>query len=570
MGDDYGDDDLVIHSSINIPGWSDNELRVMSRTYKFVMNKWNPKTAKTILTRFFNFYFTGRIPSEDNLIATVHDCVSLAHVDGHRLFNPRPSGKIYYQDNVSTPTSVTSEINGISEGPAVTRKLSAFHSYIKKAIDDFHTKSSTCTSDRELQALAGFLALTLCRFATRNLKQMMIAFNDAQYRNILESAAGWSKDKPFAPPIKEVLSSCCTQLTKSSPETRILFCILADEMVRTHALDNPKPKNRGYLDASVLSDTAYNGLGMIKMLIDVCELLEISWEAIRPLLSNDHAEKSCRRIDDFFTNYLKKGEHGFAWARIIDDGYLRGYSPKENEFVCIAFTAIIEYDKGPAVWQAPWIKSNVSFYFAAKQRGKTIYENKTIRRKAKLVKSVKVPDKTPGPPVQNELELNMKKPLDDRELDGVDLFEYYNGLAAEVVPISDFIKKATQLSEGNKDWTNFWHSHGEMLNKWSSDGHHDVVRHLFKTLKHGLPVAVECVKMGKLSIMSAKASQYDMMMKELKRLTDHLHIMNETLRAESEAREAKNLDLIQRSKATLSALATLERSVKNIILQKES
>ncbi|XP_034936946.1 uncharacterized protein [Chelonus insularis] len=374
---------LLEPNHLENPEWSDTRLKEMSKEYKFAMNEWDSKIAKIMLTRFFNFYFTGRTPSDDNVIATVHDCVSIAHVKGHRLFRPRSTGNIYYTKNTSMPTSVTSEIRGISKKKPVPPRLSVFHDYIKTAVDKFNTTSTTNSSEKELLGLAGFLALTLCQFATRNIEHIMETFRDVEYRKTLESVAGWRSDKPFAFPVKEALETCSSCLRQSTRKTRALFCVLADEMANTYAPNFPEPENRRYLGTSVLFHTGYYGLGMIKMIKDVCELLEAPWNNIRPLVTEPKTNSSCESIDRFIKNNLKDGEHGYAWARIIHEDFLPEYSYKNNNELCIVMIAILEHKKGPIVWNAKWIDRRLFSFQSVKKRANAIYQLKRNLKKKK-------------------------------------------------------------------------------------------------------------------------------------------------------------------------------------------
>lgn len=74
-------------------------------------------------------------------------------------------------------------------------------------------------------------------------------------------------------------------------------------------------------------------------------------------------------------------EYGYNWARMINDGYLRDYSPKEMLPLSAIFAGIIEQQQGPGIWSAEWAKDYEEQLSEMREYGKTIYETtKPTRR----------------------------------------------------------------------------------------------------------------------------------------------------------------------------------------------
>lgn len=110
----------------------------------------------------------------------------------------------------------------------------------------------------------------------------------------------------------------------------------------------------GYLSAAVLTHTARNGLGMIQLLEQVTLETKRGWQDIMKLTYLDITKPYWETIVKFFITYLKEDnpQHGYNWARIINDGYLRDLSPKEM----LPLVDVIESKQGMGIWQAEWAK----------------------------------------------------------------------------------------------------------------------------------------------------------------------------------------------------------------------
>lgn len=58
---------------------------------------------------------------------------------------------------------------------------------------------------------------------------------------------------------------------------------------------------------------------------------------------------------------------------LINDGYLRDYSPKEMIYLAAVFAEIIEQVQGSGIWQAEWAKGQQTFSEEIRQIGHAIY-----------------------------------------------------------------------------------------------------------------------------------------------------------------------------------------------------
>ncbi|KOC64414.1 hypothetical protein WH47_01582 [Habropoda laboriosa] len=164
------------------------------------------------------------------------------------------------------------------------------------------------TSDRAtheevlLWRLAASLALTLYRFATKNIAQMSNTFRNTRYRSNLVSLAGWLKNKPFSPPCDQCLIVCERALRKGLPTTSDMFTLLSVVFVHAKNADYENASAGEYLAASVLTYTAGNGIGIIQMMEQVCVITNLKREDLSKrmyFLLNTKA--SWDKIDSFFS-----------------------------------------------------------------------------------------------------------------------------------------------------------------------------------------------------------------------------------------------------------------------------
>lgn len=90
----------------------------------------------------------------------------------------------------------------------------------------------------------------------------------------------------------------------------------------------------------------------------------------------DITSHSWLAISHFFKSYLTKDrtEYGYNWARIINNRYLRDYSPKEMIYLAGIFVAVIEKIQGPGIWSAEWAKGQSSQLEQVKQIGYALFE----------------------------------------------------------------------------------------------------------------------------------------------------------------------------------------------------
>lgn len=382
----------------NLEGWSDAHLKLLRTPLSFPAHTYLRTSLPLILTRFYHLYFSGTIDDADNVSAVVLDVIALSETDSGRIWDtPAEGARGFYKQNMSElpiPDSFTVSALPQVQVPAGKLTPEALVNY-KSLVDTYTTDNQTnfsrlvadriraiqvtggaSSAESRFLMLSSFLALTLYRSATRSRIQMSNAFHKVQYKGNLSAVAMWPAGHAWSPPCESCLSLCEQELKKGVKTTSHIFTILAHEFVKTQDPSYPNTEAQAFLAASVLTHTARNGLGLIAMVDLASEITRTSWQTLlRKTYFNVTAE-SWKTVAKFFSSYcvIDQNEYGYNWARVIDHGYLRRLSPKENQFLATLLAAIIEKAQGDGVWDAEWAQGGASDIPDAKRLGYMYYE----------------------------------------------------------------------------------------------------------------------------------------------------------------------------------------------------
>ncbi|XP_029051345.2 uncharacterized protein LOC114879997 [Osmia bicornis bicornis] len=384
------DDEILDHiPSATAPykeGWSDDHLRELRVQYKFPDVIFTRAELKRILARFYDFYFSGTIRPGDSLAATVCDMVGLATTSYGTIWKPSVVGRLFYKPNTSLGETINqveprTTIQLIMQATAVTTEqqnkyeAKRFKDLVKTLLRKIQADGVVTKEETTFIRMSSFLAVSFFRAAIKNQTQMTNVFLKKQFRLKLATITDWSA-LPWAPPCERCIKEITRGLIKGTPCTSAIFTILAHEFTLTQKTDYKNPGVAEFLNEAVLMYTANNGLGMIQMIEQVTGVLDLNWKMLRNYTLLDKTLTSWRTIDNFYKTFALKGrlQYGYRWARIIDDGYLRGFSPKENMFLAVIFAGVLEKCHGDGVWRAEWIKGKIELYASARHYGNTLYQ----------------------------------------------------------------------------------------------------------------------------------------------------------------------------------------------------
>lgn len=305
------------------------------------------------------------VNEKDNVAAIVAEAVGLSSTPQGRLWPDDVYSAVpFYDVNGSTPTALFS-----------VKDANAF----KKKIDEDIDLIVDTDTPREfkLVRMTGFIALTLWRAATKNKNQLSNAFLKRQYRLDLHDFAGWwANELPFSPPCERCIEICIGSLRKGLPTTSKMYILLASEYVLSQKADYRDPYSAGYLNASVLTHTAKNGLGMLQLLEQTMHATQLDWLSLYKKSYFKETASLWDTIRNFLTTYLDKDsrQFGYNWTRIINDGYLRGLSPKDMLPLAGIFAGVLEPIQGPGIWNTEWFKNRKEWLSEMRKIGKTLYE----------------------------------------------------------------------------------------------------------------------------------------------------------------------------------------------------
>ncbi|QWT43292.1 putative nucleocapsid protein [Alphahymrhavirus distinguendus] len=377
-------------------GFSDQLVTTLAETILFPAH--NRVTLKAILIRFYRLYGWGQVEQGDKVVSIIMDAVSLSRAGDTDVWAGRRGPQVFYTANTSAQTGIpegdpvgsatytnpnpgmaTAEIERYAELMQTYQADSqaAFMKHVREVLITMSPTGAASPNEQDLCKLTGFLALTLLRFATKDVTQMRNAFNKQLYKTNLGTVAGWEAGKPFAPPCTLCLDLCLIGLNKTNPVVSKAFTVLSARFVECMNSQEASTEILGYISASVLTHTARNGLGLVQMLDQVSQITKMGWVQIMRNTYFNVTASAWTVIGQFFNSQLRTGsvQHAFNWARVIDHGFFRGLSPKEQPFLATIFGGVIAQVQGPGVWQAEWVRSSGAGMEEARFLGLALFNN---------------------------------------------------------------------------------------------------------------------------------------------------------------------------------------------------
>lgn len=375
---------------------TDVEILKLYYDLKFPSGARSINKLASIASRFFNLYFLGLVDSQDSVALILCDAIAVSEVSNKFIFGDDRTDTLgfYVSPEIRATLSTTEpEVSKLNAEIATkasknmdaykemflieiqSQDVTAFKANIKSYIDQIDVTTGVSNTTHSLRSLIGFLAMTLCRAAVKNQQQLNAAFHKAQFKKNLAGVVGWSSELSYTPPSDRCLDLCVNTLQSSNPTTSQLFTLFTGRFIEVMTAGSNAPVGvQAYLSASVLTHTARNGLGIIQLLDQACIITSLSWKKIAEQSYYAQTASGWNSIAEFYKSQLTKGavQHGYNWARIINNGYFRHLSPKSHLFLATILGAIVEKSQGLGIWDSVWAQGAVST--AAKLIGRAIYE----------------------------------------------------------------------------------------------------------------------------------------------------------------------------------------------------
>lgn len=394
-----------------LQAWNETNLTQWRKSVKFRKAACDLIETEMILCRFFNFYFYGVVRAEDCISTILADVIANASTLEHSniwpndvfadesSFKPNLSctkdllqGTVKSFDNSVSIVPSNTEQTTIEKEPQTQQPLEElktdytkeegekFKDLIAAEIKDINPNKPETEEVRRLKRLASFLALTLLRTVTKSKYQLHKDFLEKQFRSDLHAVSGWPKELPFYPPCSQCIEACMEALPNSTTTTNIFILLVSEYIccIRNNYNDTSKTK---FLYESVLMHTAKHGLGILQLLEHASLVTGLKWDKLLEMTYLNVTAKSWETIKIFFDSYVRKVnfnnivQYGYNWARIINEGFLRGYTPEDHLPLAGILLGIVEQAKNIETRDMEWIKEHEEKLREMRLYGKVVYDS---------------------------------------------------------------------------------------------------------------------------------------------------------------------------------------------------
>ncbi|QIS62330.1 hypothetical protein [Primus virus] len=375
--------------------WTDAVLEDLLT--KIFVPTFTPEEEYWIMTRFYEFYLTGRIRSGDNDHATIVDAIFLLKENGApAIRNKAANGTApYYVPNTSqkdinlvgiksfeafdTPELMknTDELDDYLKlmGTYSDKTQSEFTEFITESLTTFKEQNpDDFIKNRRLTQLTAILAMVSLRSLTKEKVAVRNAYGKTQFRINLSSLLGISSSQPFQPPCVAFVNTIFSSLSGGSSIARHTVALL----VGLHIEDKGPvrhPYIPGVLSASCLMHLSRTGLGMVQLLSQACEANDCTWETIQNYSYISHTRAAWQKLLEFLSVNETDDDtrvKSWPWSRVIADSYNHGLAPRENRPLACILAALAEPVTGKGIWTAKWIQGFLPQYEAFKDHGEAI------------------------------------------------------------------------------------------------------------------------------------------------------------------------------------------------------
>lgn len=360
--------------------WTDDNLNTLLKGLNIPLL--DDKTRIQVVERFFNFYFSGNVPTGDTCDGTIVEAILLFSTLEGQMVPPNSAGKDWYKPNKSANkfrTGVFAEFEAISHPEALVgddeiakydslmgaysgASLGDFQQVIADRIQALKTPGADLYSRENFQTFqyAALLAMVTLRALSKDEISVRNAYSKKQFRLNLSSLIGIDGSEAFNPPCKAFIKSVFTSFSSGSSTSRKCVALL----VRCQ-IDNTGPSCDSYisgvLTASCLMHLCRAGLGLTQLLAQACEATQQNWKTVMKFTYMEQTKETWLRLARFLSRVLTVDSQpninyrSWAWSRVISDGHNKGFAPKDNRGLAAMLAAIAEPITGSGVWQSRWL-----------------------------------------------------------------------------------------------------------------------------------------------------------------------------------------------------------------------
>ena len=262
--------------------WNEEELNSRANRVKFPLSMKEKLVMKLIITKFFDYYFTGALPQGATASQVVLPIIATLQVQtsegSHDYFflpsdfavesflsTAIPAGPNDISSKEGNPqvawsppirgTHIHRATNALHE----TYDIKNFQEAVRAVIMGWDTRVAFTPEIFKLLSLSGFLALTLMCGLTKDEGQLSRIFKEKQYKENVFNLTMWPADYPFAPPCKKCIAECAIELDKVREDSVSTFALLLRRWRDYQASDYCSPYIIEYIYHGLLIHTA--GMG---------------------------------------------------------------------------------------------------------------------------------------------------------------------------------------------------------------------------------------------------------------------------------------------------------------------
>lgn len=303
------------------------------------------------------FNLAGDSPVTENAAAITEEAEKIEtvlQIEQDKILEPKEHLVLEFPSNDAAPTqapvpnAVVKEVTIEDATDRLLLSVSKFlHEYgtdsqknFMKACSAILARSPVTSASNKaalaLYKLLNMTALTMLRRMSKSTPQVISGLLKENYRNNINNLIRGDLPRSFAPPSDEVLLALGGHIVKTDPELRCLFAKIVRTWVSSR-LSNPNA--HAIIEASLLTHTAWNGMGILYYLFEICQHYKVSWKRILHLSSVTHTVTSWTAITTIFQTHMLKTQvdSTIPWARIIDDAYFSKFASAQHYVLASIF-----------------------------------------------------------------------------------------------------------------------------------------------------------------------------------------------------------------------------------------
>lgn len=198
-----------------------------------------------------------------------------------------------------------------------------------------------------------FIALTMLRRMSKTIPQMTTTFIKTQYKANIATLIPGRVSPLYAPPTKS-----CIERLNSISKTDPCFSTMIAKIVVIWSFHLETDQNVGaILGATILTHTAWNGMGILHTIFELCNHYTIRWKSIMRETLVSNTMESWKLIFDFCCRHQIKGKEtrSIPWARLIDDAYFMGMSISKHITLASLLIESIKLSQGDdGILESKW------------------------------------------------------------------------------------------------------------------------------------------------------------------------------------------------------------------------